>query len=256
MSLLEEKLARSLTAETTELIPYLPYLLQDLWELGSSPGDILQLLHKHVPTVERTRILDLACGKGAVSIHLAKNTGCRVNGIDIMADFIAYAAAKAHEEGVAHLCSFTVGDANEVVRTEKGYDVVIFGAVGDVLGEPRETIEKLKSTIRAGGYLVIDDAYGKIGSAVDHYTKDEWLQIFALTGVRLIDEKTVADADLVDLNRMQLRLIQNRALELKGKYPENKRLFEDYIKSQQAECDLLEHDLTGVTLLIQDISRL
>jgi len=30
----KEKLAKSLTAETTELIPYLPYLLQDLWELG------------------------------------------------------------------------------------------------------------------------------------------------------------------------------------------------------------------------------
>ena len=30
----EEKLARSLSAETTELLPFLPYLLQDLWALG------------------------------------------------------------------------------------------------------------------------------------------------------------------------------------------------------------------------------
>lgn len=30
----EEKLAASLTAETTELLPYLPYLLQDLWTYG------------------------------------------------------------------------------------------------------------------------------------------------------------------------------------------------------------------------------
>ena len=34
MAIIEEKLARSLTADSTQLIPYLPYLLQDLWELG------------------------------------------------------------------------------------------------------------------------------------------------------------------------------------------------------------------------------
>lgn len=40
MSNVDEKLAKLLTADTTELIPYLPYLLQDLWELGSSRIDI------------------------------------------------------------------------------------------------------------------------------------------------------------------------------------------------------------------------
>ncbi|WP_207706943.1 hypothetical protein [Alkalibaculum sporogenes] len=46
MSNVEEKLAKSLTAESTELIPYLPYLLQDLWELGSSPKDIINMIQK------------------------------------------------------------------------------------------------------------------------------------------------------------------------------------------------------------------
>ena len=40
----EEKLAKSLTAGSVELIPYLPYLLQDLWELGSSPKDMLEMI--------------------------------------------------------------------------------------------------------------------------------------------------------------------------------------------------------------------
>ena len=44
MSDVEEKLAKSLTAESVELIPYLPYLLQDLWELGSSPKDMIHLI--------------------------------------------------------------------------------------------------------------------------------------------------------------------------------------------------------------------
>jgi len=37
MSNVEEKLAKSLTAESIESIPYLPDLLQDLWEPSSSP---------------------------------------------------------------------------------------------------------------------------------------------------------------------------------------------------------------------------
>lgn len=31
----KEKLAESLTSNTTDILPYLPYLLQDFWELGS-----------------------------------------------------------------------------------------------------------------------------------------------------------------------------------------------------------------------------
>jgi 2-polyprenyl-3-methyl-5-hydroxy-6-metoxy-1,4-benzoquinol methylase len=84
MSSVEEKLAQSLTAETTELLPYLPYLLQDLWELGSVPMDMVELISGNVGVSPRTKILDLACGKGAVSVRLAEEYGCSVKGIDII----------------------------------------------------------------------------------------------------------------------------------------------------------------------------
>ncbi|HNT04445.1 MAG TPA: class I SAM-dependent methyltransferase, partial [Bacillota bacterium] len=82
MGEVEEKLAKSLTGETTELIPYLPYLLQDLWELGSDPKEIIKLIRKNIRKVKDLKILDLACGKGAVSVKLAKELGCHVQGID------------------------------------------------------------------------------------------------------------------------------------------------------------------------------
>lgn len=62
----EEKLAAALSAETTELLPFLPYILQDFWELGSDPAVMAELINKHISLSESTRILDLACGKGAV----------------------------------------------------------------------------------------------------------------------------------------------------------------------------------------------
>ena len=253
MSNVEEKLAKSLTAETIELIPYLPYLLQDLWELGSSPKDIIDMTLKHIQISEKTKVLDLACGKGAVSVHFAKATGCKVKGIDIIADFIEFADKKAREYGVEKLCEFRVGDINEAVKIEKDYDIVILGAVGDVLGNPEETIQKLKSTVKSGGYIFIDDAYGKDESDERYPTREKWRVIFKNVGVKLIDEKIIGNDELSSINDEQQAFIVRRANELKEKHPEKVHLFESYIKSQQAECDELENDIWGVTLLLRVI---
>ena len=207
----EEKLAKSLTAESTELIPYLPYLLQDLWELGSSPRDILKIITKHILVSKETKVLDLACGKGAVSVNLAKELGCMVKGIDIIPEFIAFAVQKAQEFGVEELCEFLVGDITELVKTEKDYDIVILGAVGDVLGNAEETINLLKKTIKKGGYIIIDDAYGNDGNNPQYPTREQWLAIFHKTGVKLIEDKIIEDAEIASINNEQLKWIIKRA---------------------------------------------
>ncbi len=253
MSNVEEKLAKSLTAESTELIPYLPYLLQDLWELGSSPRDIIDIILKHIQVSEQTKVLDLACGKGAVSIHIAKALGCTAKGIDIIPEFIDYANKKAQEYGVENLCDFKVGDINEAVKVEKDYDIVILGAVSDVLGNSEETIQKLKSTVKTGGYIFIDDAYGKDDSDDRYYTEEKWRKLFQYTGVMLLAEKFNEEDELKNINNEQQSFIVRRANELKEKHPDKAYLFESYIKSQQAECDELEHEISGVTMLLQVI---
>jgi len=253
MSSVEEKLARSLTAESIELIPYLPYLLQDLWELGSSPKDMIHLLAENIDMSEDMKILDLACGKGAVSIGMAKRFGCRIKGVDLMPDFIQTAIRKAQAFGVGELCDFAVGDITQSVKTERDYDIVILGAAGDVLGNPQETIALLKNTVKKDGYILLDDAYGDGKTNAKYPSRDRWLTIFSHTGVRLMSEKLMADDELAGLNREQQELIAKRADELKKELPEKAHLFDGYIRSQQAECDELENEITGVTMLLQVI---
>jgi hypothetical protein len=72
-------------------------------------------------------------------------------------------------------------------------------------------------------------------------------------GVRLLAEKTVEEDELVDLNNEQQGFILRRANELKSKYPEKASLIAGYLQSQRAECDLLENDIIGVTMLIQKV---
>lgn len=247
----EEKMAKSLTAETTDLIPFLPYLLQDLWELGSSPSDIEEMIRKHVPSPERLKILDLACGKGAVSVCLAKAFRCRVKGIDLMSQFIEYAAQKAVEYEVADLCEFTVGDINEAVLRERNFDAVILGAVGDVLGDHGQTVQKLKQTVKEGGYILIDDAYSREDKGEVYTTYDEWLAIFKKENVELLETRPINETELTELNEAQQTCIRSRAAELKIKHPDQAALFDGYVAGQQAECDELEHDYIGVTWMLK-----
>ena len=252
---IEEKLAKALTAETTELIPFLPYLLQDLWELGSKPRDIIRLIKKHMTISENTTFLDLACGKGAVSINIAKELGVNVYGFDLLPDFITYAKQKAEEWDVGALCHFIVGDVNEKVNTEKGYDCVIFGAVGDVLGEPKETLQKLSQTIKPGGFIIIDATYlpddGSVGDLKWEYEYlhlGDWLRIFKELGLSLVEE--LADEEGYDCE-YELSVMTRRANELIEKHQEKREMFEGYLQSQRKEMADLEFALLGGTWILR-----
>jgi len=253
----KEKLARSLTAETTDLLPYLPYLLQDLWELGANPTEIIRLIKKHMPLSNDMKILDLACGKGAVSIKIAESLGIHVHGIDIIPEFIEYANQKAKELNAGALCHFACGDVNEVVNTATNYDCVIFGATGDILGNPPETLRKLTKTIRPGGYVVMDECYLPDGSSneevryknYDYLTHEQWLHIFKDSGLTLVEE-TVAEENSFDYSN-DMQAITLRANELIVKHPEKRMIFEGYIQSQLNECDDLKNSVVGVTWMLQ-----
>lgn len=251
----EEKLARVLGGETTELIPFLPYLLQDLWTLGSSPRDMVNLIKKHVPLSPDIRILDLACGKGAVSIKIAQELSVNVYGFDLMPDFIEYANQKAKELKVDSLCHFSLGDANEIVNVEKNYDCVIFGAAGDVLGAPQEALNKLLKTIRPKGFILIVEAYLRDGSSNDevkykyaYLTHEQWMRLFKDGGLRLLEEITGGEECNFDSDNNAIAL---RANELMVKHPEKRTIFEGYIQSQLNECEDLENNVAGVTWILQ-----
>ena len=253
---IDEKLACSLTAETTELLPFLPYLLQDLWELGSSPGDMIALIKKHMAISKDTKVLDLACGKGAVSINIAKEFGINVCGFDLLPEFVEYAAQKAREFNVHTLCHFAVGDVNEVVNTQKDYDCVIFGAAGNILGEPQETLAKLGKTVKPGGFIIIDEAYlpddangeGIKYQNYEYFHHSQWLRLFADSGLTLAEEmQNLEDYDFDADNKA----IAARAQELIAKHPDKKAIFEGYVQSQLNECDDLENSLVAVTWMLR-----
>src|SRR4030042_5201175 len=106
MKTIEESVVTAMDGSDKELFPYLPYILQDLWEIGADPDAIIELISKHFKHYTDLKVLDLGCGKGAVSVKVSKALGCNCYGIDAIPEFIVFAQQKALEFKVEHLCTF------------------------------------------------------------------------------------------------------------------------------------------------------
>ncbi len=95
----------------------------------------------------RATTLDLGCGKGAISVKVARELGWHVHGVDAFQPFIDYAMQAAFENGVASLCEFTCDDMRNVVRSGKSYDVVIYAAHGPLL-DAVPCVDMLRQCVR------------------------------------------------------------------------------------------------------------
>ena len=68
MKTLKESVVTAMDGTSVDIFPFLPYILQDFWEIGASPLVIAALIEKHTSHFSDLRVLDLGCGKGAVSV--------------------------------------------------------------------------------------------------------------------------------------------------------------------------------------------
>ena len=62
-STVEESVVMAMDGTDSNLFPYLPYIVQDLWEIGASPDDVLKLIRKHTTNHSNLKVLDLGCGE-------------------------------------------------------------------------------------------------------------------------------------------------------------------------------------------------
>jgi ubiquinone/menaquinone biosynthesis C-methylase UbiE len=254
--ILDRSLSESLET-TPEFLPYLPDLLQDLWELGSSPEKIIKLIEPLKLDAANTNVLDLGCGKGAVSILLAKKFGFKAVGVDGCQPFLDEAWQKAREHGVESNCHFLHADIRYHVQKARDFDIVIYASLGGVLGNISEYMEKLRNTVRPGGFIVIDDGFLKGLKPVnrkgyEHYrSHQETLKELTSHGDSLLGEIVLAEGENSEIDQGYLKAIKRRSIDLIERNPDLKDEVEAYIKNQEIECEVIEQNLRGAVWLIQ-----
>jgi len=233
---LDECVVHALDGDEKDLFPYLPYILQDLNEFGADPETMVQLIQKHTNAGKKLKVLDLGCGKGAVSVKISAQLGAACHGIDAVPDFIEDAQKNACATRVEHLCTFETGDIRQIIHELPEYDVIILGAIGPVFGNYFETLSLLKKHLKNDGILIIDDGYTEDNSSFQHpriQSLDSITEQVRKAGMVISDIIAVTNESITETDNVILSCLKSRCEELIKLHPEKQHLFENYIRSQE-----------------------
>jgi len=251
MKTIEESIAAAMDfSQNVAIVPFLPYILQDFWELGTPPNIVIDFIQKHCKNHSTLHVLDLGCGKGIVSVKLAEALHCNCYGIDGIPEFIESAKEKAREYGVEALCRFEVGDIRERIDALDTFDIIVLGAIGPVFGDYYATLTKLLKHLTPEGIIIINDAYIDDSSTFQYQDilhHQELLHQINQTGMEVIDEYTGKPTNSAE----EFENVQKRCKELLITYPEKTALFENYIQMQAEVYDALEHNIIGSIMVIK-----
>jgi len=137
------------------------YAGQPRWEIGRPQKAIIDVAEQITGS-----ILDSGCGSGENALFFAKR-GCKVTGIDFLAEPITIAKRKATERGLT--ATFLVMDALALREIPELFDNVIDSGLFHVFSDDdrRRYVNGLASVLKPGGRLYLlcfsDEEPGKQG---------------------------------------------------------------------------------------------
>jgi cyclopropane fatty-acyl-phospholipid synthase-like methyltransferase len=102
-----------------------------------------------------SRVIELAAGKGAFGLFLAKNFGCRVEGFDLNPEFVEYSNRRARELGLETKAKFVKNDVRRLEVTPHAYD--LGACLGALYIFRSEGWERLMRAVKPGGYVAVSD---------------------------------------------------------------------------------------------------
>jgi cyclopropane fatty-acyl-phospholipid synthase-like methyltransferase len=239
----------SLDLTSDELERYIPELLKGLWELGSVPEYIIELIVRN-DLGKNKRIIDLGCGKGAVLVKLAQRFDIKAIGVDIVVDFIEEANIYAKKFAVSDMVEFKTENILETLNTTTKQDIVIYGHDSDLLGDLDSTLKQLKNCVKEEGYILLEFMFSE--QLTEGMVNDkEMTNIIEQTGYRILDRIDWNRETLKQTNRQNTGVIQENVKRLISLYPDKEEIFNEYLQNQIDECEELENEYICTTLLLR-----
>lgn len=105
----------------------------------------------------RSRVLDIASGKGTSALFLAEHFGCEVIGVDYGAQSVEQANAAAAAKGLEKRVSFQTGDAERLPFADSSFDAVICECAFCTFPDKRAAADEFARVLRSGGSVGISD---------------------------------------------------------------------------------------------------
>ncbi len=144
------------------------------------------------------RLLDVACGRGASAVYLAKRFGCHVTGLDFGPDNIAVAETHSSAEGISHLTTFQEGDAEQLPFEDGTFDVIISECSFCTFPEKVKAVREMARVLRSGGRLGITDVTVSGPLPEDIQSLLSWVACVAGAGSPELYISTLKEAGFAD----------------------------------------------------------
>lgn len=249
-----ESILRSLDCSDKAILPWLPYILQDFEELGSDAGIITPLVEKHARGRKELSVLDIGCGKGAISVSIARELGFSVTGIDAMHAFIEAANKNKVRENVEHLCVFSAEDARKTVKTTRTWHFILLCSVGPLFGDYLLTLSTLKPLLAQGGCIIIDDGYIADSSSFTHphvQKRTHIMRQIQAAHMTLTDEIESASTPVVQTAyEHEFSAMEHRCKQLMHAHPQHRELFVRFLNQQKREYRHLMEEIRCSTMVL------
>jgi ubiquinone/menaquinone biosynthesis C-methylase UbiE len=113
-------------------------------------GQLLQLS-------EKSRVLDVASGRGTTAVFLAERFGCGVLGIDYSRQNVEEAARAATAKGLSSRVRFQEADSESLPLPEGAFDAVICECAFCTFPEKKTVAREFARVLRDGGMVGISD---------------------------------------------------------------------------------------------------
>ncbi len=104
-----------------------------------------------------TRVLDIGCGVGGPTLHLAETTGCHATGIDLMEWHAEEAAARAVTRGLGSRTVFKAGDATNLPFDDASFDVVWSQDAWCHVPDKAAVVREASRAVTTGGHIAFTD---------------------------------------------------------------------------------------------------
>jgi 2-polyprenyl-3-methyl-5-hydroxy-6-metoxy-1,4-benzoquinol methylase len=251
-----KEIAWSLDA-SPNLLPYLPDLLADLGPLGSKVDRIIQIVSSLGLDSTSTKVIDLGCGKGYLALALAEKFKFNVLGIDGFKPFLEEAEIQAEQQLLNQYCKFEFADLRTYIDYDLKFNLVLYTAMGDLLGNLSKTVSKLRKLVSSDGYLLIDDGFladpstSGNRSLKNYFSHEKALTQLTAFGDKIITEVIIPKEEIHQYNMQTTELIRKRAQILASYYPHLSDSFYTYVLNQIEECKIIENKLISAIWLLQ-----
>lgn len=131
--------------------------------LQDQAATLVALLHSDTSYPEGSSVLEAGCGVGAQTLPLARNSpGASITSVDVSADSVAKAKAKADAAGLANV-QFQQADIFALPFDPESFDHVFVCFVLEHLSQPITALLALRKLLKPGGSITVIE--GDHGSA-------------------------------------------------------------------------------------------